>query len=163
TPLANLRNTLQRYKTTATYAPVLLAENLTLAQVARFGVVGLEHPEFEVEVGHLRLYRHSDQTAHVLGYLGEASEKEAQAAGPAPRRGGMVGKKGSEARSASDLRGRTGARVVVVDSRGRLLKEKSTQAAEPGRSLGLTLDLELQQTAERAMGDRVGAVIALDP
>lgn len=163
TPLSDLRATLGRYKTAASYAPVLLAENLTLAQVARFGVVGLEHPEFEVEVGHLRLYRHSDQTAHVLGYLGEASEKEAQSAGPSLLPGEMLGKRGVEARYDGDLRGKNGARVVVVDSRGRLLEEKSTQSAQPGRSVNLTLDLELQQTAERAMGDRVGAVVAMDP
>ena len=45
-------------------------------QVARFGVAGLEYPEFEVEVQHLRLYRHREQTAHILGYLGEASQDE---------------------------------------------------------------------------------------
>ncbi len=165
-PLGDLRTTLARYKTTASYAPVLLAENLTLAQVAHFGVAGLEHPEFEVEVGHLRLYRHSDQTAHVLGYLGEASEREAPAPGAAGAQlqpGEMQGKKGVEARYDSDLRGRNGARVVVVDSRGRLLEEKSTQLAQPGRNINLTLDLELQQTAQRVMGDRVGAVVALDP
>ena len=163
TPLGDLRTTLSRYKTTASYAPVLLAENLTLAQVAHFGVAGLEHPEFEVEVGHLRLYRHSDQTAHVLGYLGEASEHETPPAGPQLLPGEMLGKKGVEARYDGDLRGTNGARVVVVDSRGRLLEEKSTQLAQPGRNLNLTLDLELQQTAQRVMGDRVGAVVALDP
>ena len=162
-PLGDLRTTLSRYKTTASYAPVLLAENLTLAQVAHFGVAGLEHPEFEVEVGHLRLYRHSDQTAHVLGYLGEASEKDAPAAGSPLLPGEMQGRKGVEARYDGDLRGRNGARVVVVDSRGRLLEEKSTQLAQPGKNINLTLDLELQQTAQRVMGDRVGAVVALDP
>ncbi len=161
-PLAELRTTLTRYKTTAAYAPVLLAENLTLSQVARFGVASLEHPEFDVEVGHLRLYRHSDQTAHVLGYLGEASEHDVVPGGTVLS-GEMLGKKGVEARYDAELRGKNGARVVVVDSRGRLLEEKRSQQAQPGSSLTLTLDLDLQQTAERAMGDRVGAVVALDP
>ena len=47
-----------------------------LSEVARFGVEGLDYPEFEVEVQHLRLYRHREQTAHILGYLGEPSLDE---------------------------------------------------------------------------------------
>ena len=45
----------------------LVAEDLSLAEVARFESQALEHPEFEIDAGHLRLYRHGAQTAHVVG------------------------------------------------------------------------------------------------
>jgi penicillin-binding protein 2 len=79
-PLPELTALIESYNSIPDFKPVLLAENLTLAQVARIGVAGLEFPEFEVEIQHLRLYRHREQTAHVLGYLGEATEKEIAAA-----------------------------------------------------------------------------------
>jgi penicillin-binding protein 2 len=160
-PTADLQAVLGRYRTIPDFKPVLLAENLTLAQVARFGVVGLEHPEFEVEVQHLRLYRHGGQTAHVLGYL-----REDVAASPATLSSGdLVGKKGIERTYDTQLRGRDGERVVVVDSRGELLQEYGKKAAVPGRNLTLTLDLTLQQEAARWLDgpEKVGAVVALDP
>jgi penicillin-binding protein 2 len=140
-----------------------MAENLSLGQVARFGVHNLEHPEFEVEVAPLRLYRHAEQTAHVLGYLGEVTPRELAARPGVYAAGDLVGKKGIEQRYDPGLRGRDGEQVAVVDSRGRLLEEYRGELAAAGRSLTLTLDLELQQTAERYMRDKVGAVVALDP
>jgi penicillin-binding protein 2 len=140
---------------------VLLAEGLSLAQVSRFGVAALDFPAFEVEIGHQRLYRQADHLAHVIGYLGEVSSEDLATA--KYRSGELVGKKGIEQRYDETLRGTDGRRVVVVDSRGRPLQEHEKQIARPGKTLRLTIDLALQQSAERALGDNVGAVVALDP
>src|SRR6185295_4349611 len=68
---AELQAIVDRDRAMPGFRPVLLAEHLTLPQVAQVGVEGLEFPEFEVAVQNLRLYRHGPQTAHALGYLGE--------------------------------------------------------------------------------------------
>ncbi len=164
-PLPELAQLVQSYDAIPDFKPVLLAENLTLAQVARLGVAGLEFPEFEIEVEHLRLYRHREQTAHVLGYLGEVAEKEVAASGGAYQAGDLVGKKGVEQTYDQILRGRDGERAVVVDSRGKLLEEYGRREARPGKNLVLTLDLELQQEAARWLTgpEKVGAIVAMDP
>jgi penicillin-binding protein 2 len=164
-PLPELEALIEGYAAIPDFKPVLLAENLTLAQVARLGVAGLEFPEFEVEVQHLRLYRHREQTAHVLGYLGEATEKEIAASEGLYQVGDLVGKKGIEQTYDRVLRGRDGERAVVVDSRGKLLKEYGRREAIPGRNLHLTIDLDLQQEAARWLTgpDKVGAIVAMDP
>src|SRR5215210_7252387 len=164
-PVGDLRQILEGYRGIPAFKPVLLAENLTLSEVARLGVEGLEYPEFEVEVQHLRLYRHREQTAHVLGYLGEATEKEIEAAQGLYEPGDMVGKKGIEQTYDRILRGKDGERAVVVDSRGRLLDEYGRREAEPGRNLVLTLDLDLQQEAARWLTgpEKVGSIVAMDP
>jgi penicillin-binding protein 2 len=164
-PVPELQALLQGYSAIPDFKPVLLAENLTLSQVSRLGVTALEFPEFEVEVQHLRLYRHREQTAHMLGYLGEATEKEIEASEGLYEPGDLVGKKGIEQTYDRILRGEDGERAVVVDSRGRLLDEYGRQEAVPGQNLVLTIDLDLQQEAARWLTgpEKVGAIVALDP
>jgi penicillin-binding protein 2 len=141
--------------------PALVAENLTLAQVARFELAALEHPEFEVDVQQLRLYRHREQTAHVLGYLAEAGPQDL--ATGRYQRGDMIGRRGIESQFEAALRGEDGERVVVVDSRGRAVDEFPAKQPRQGSGLKLAIDLDLQQTAQRLLQDKVGAVVALDP
>lgn len=160
---AELEELLERYRTVPSFTPVLLAENLQLSEVARFGVASLEHPEFEIEARSLRLYRHGEQDAHALGHLGEVSQRQLSAADSPYRPGDMVGKEGIEQAQDAALRGQDGERVVVVDSRRRPVEVYREDPAQPGSSLRLTLDLELQQIAARYMQDKVGAVVALDP
>lgn len=162
---AGLSGLLASYSAVPDFKPVLLAENLTLAQVARFGVAAFEYPEFEIDVEHLRLYRHREQTAHLLGYLGEVTEEEIAAADGRYAMGDLVGKKGVEKTYDEKLRGSDGERVVVVDSRGRLLEEYGRKPAVPGTNLTLTISLDLQQEAARLLEgpEKVGAIVALDP
>lgn len=164
-PVPELTALVESYNAIPDFKPVLLAENLTLGQVSRLGVASLEFPEFEVEIQHLRLYRHREQTAHVLGYLGEATEKEIERSEGRYQPGDLIGKKGVEQRYDEILRGRDGERAVVVDSRGKLLQEYGRREAVPGRNLVLTLDLELQQEAARWLTgpEKVGAIVAMDP
>jgi penicillin-binding protein 2 len=160
-PADRLREELARSARQPDFVPVPIARNLTLAQVSRFSVAALEHPEFDIDVRHLRLYRHGAQTAHVLGYIGEANE--ADLADGRLRPGDLVGKEGVEESYDRELRGADGERVVIVDSRGKTLEEHRREPARPGAALDLTLDLDLQQEAERLMRDKAGAVVALDP
>ncbi|HEX2223428.1 MAG TPA: penicillin-binding protein 2 [Thermoanaerobaculia bacterium] len=164
-PLPELRALMDGYKAVPEFKPVLLAEDLSLSEVARLGVASLEYPEFEVEVQHLRLYRQREQIAHVIGYLGEVTEKEVEESEGHYQPGDMVGKKGVEQTYDKVLRGKDGERVVVVDSRGELLQEYDRTEAVPGQNLNLTLDLELQQEAARWLDgpEKVGAVVAMDP
>lgn len=141
----------------------LVAEDLSLEEVARLEARSLEHPEFEIEVSHVRLYRHGAQTAHLVGYLGEVSEQRLSRSDGELRRGDQVGVVGLEAAFDEELRGTRGERRVVVDHRGRVKREHGRTPAEPGEELPLEIDLRLQQVVARYLEDRVGALVALDP
>jgi penicillin-binding protein 2 len=164
-PVAELQQVLQKYRGVPAFKPVLLAEALPLAEVARFSVEQLSYPEFDIDVQNLRLYRHREQTAHILGYLGEPTLDDIQKSNGAFQPSDMIGKKGIEQTYDADLRGRDGERVVVVDSRGQLLEEYKRIPAVPGKSLNLAIDLDLQQEAARWLDgpEKVGAVVAMDP
>ena len=159
-----LVRSLERHRGAAPDVPVLLAEELELNQVARFEVSVPEHPEFEISASRRRLYRYSDQTAHLLGYLSEptAAERERD---PTLVAGDMIGRSGLEFLRDRTLRGTAGERTVVVDSRGRLVSDEDVARTDAvaGESVRLTVDLRLQQEAQRLLGDRVGAIVALDP
>jgi len=161
-PDGELEQPFDRKTLESSVRPVVLAEDLSLGEVARFEAAGLEHPEFEVEVLLRRFYRHGSQTAHLLGYIGEASEHHLAARADL-KVGDLVGIRGAERRYDASLRGKEGRRVIVVDTRGKFVAEHLRVPAERGEDLQLTLDLDLQQEAERFFQGRVGSVVALDP
>ncbi len=159
----DLEQVLERARTVPDFQPIVLAKGLSLAQVSRFGVASLEHPEFEVDIGHQRVYRYAGQTAHVLGYLGEVNEGDLKDPKQGLLPGDLVGRRGIEAAYDSRLRGQDGERIVVVDSRGKALEELGRKVARPGQDLKLSIDLELQTRAASLLADKVGAIVALDP
>ncbi len=158
-----LEETLDGYGSRSMFQPVLIAEELTLEQVSRLSISALEYPEFEIEVGHQRLYRFGQTTSHLLGYLGEVSQKDLQNSDNQYNPGDLIGRKGVEQTYDGELRGEDGERVITVDSRGRLKEENRLEPATPGRELDIALDLELQQEAASFLEGKEGAVIALDP
>ena len=159
---ADLASDLESRKREGRVGPLPLAEDLTLSEVAQFEAFGLEHPEFEVDVQLRRFYRHGSQTAHVLGYIGEASRTQVERSSDL-RPGDLVGVKGTERSYDGRLRGVKGRRVVIVDNRNHLVEEHLRVPAERGEDLQLTLDLDLQQEAQRFFEGKAGSAVALDP
>jgi len=74
-----------------------------------------------------------------------------------------VGKSGVEATYDALLRGVDGSRDVIVNSHGREIGHLGQTLAQPGKDLKLTIDLDIQMAAERAMEGKTGAIIAMDP
>lgn len=159
--LESLREVFNRRRGKSGIFPVQLSSDLSFAQVARIEATSLEHPEFEVEVQLRRFYRHGEQAAHVLGYIGEASQTILDRRSDL-RSGDEIGIKGTESTYDDRLRGSDGSRVIVVDSRGRMMEEYQSVPATHGVDLQLTLDVQLQQEAERYFQDRVGSAIVMN-
>jgi penicillin-binding protein 2 len=82
---------------------------------------------------------------------------------PSIQRGDLVGKVNLEKAWDAELRGQPGGQQVEVDALGRRVRVLEEVSDVPGDTLVLTLDRDLQEEAERALGDRTGAVVALDP
>ena len=74
-----------------------------------------------------------------------------------------VGRRGVEAFYERLLHGDVGHRRVEVDVRGRVIRELELSAPEKGGDLRLHLDSRLQFLAHTALGDRRGAVVAIEP
>ena len=145
------------------FQPVVLKPSATLEDVAFVESHRTEYPELDLEQVSQRLYPKQEAAAAMLGYVGEVSEEAIAKSGSLYRPGDVVGKFGVEAQYDAVLAGRDGMRRVVVNSRGQEVGSMTAINALPGRDLRLTVDLDLQMTAEAALGDQPGAVVALDP
>jgi penicillin-binding protein 2 len=142
----------------------MLKEGLTMAEVAFVETHRSQLPELELMHSQRRLYPQDGLGAHVLGYVSEISDAELdQDEFMFYEPGAEIGKAGIERQYNDILTGTDGRRLVEVDSSGRERKLFGTVEAKPGRSIRLTLDLDLQVVAELAMNNRKGAVVALDP
>jgi penicillin-binding protein 2 len=162
--LEQLRATLRHYRAAPGYQPIPIKQDITDDEEAFIEAHRNELPELETIDEEHRLYPRDGFAAHLIGYVGEVSEEDLNN----PRYayyepGDVVGKAGIEQTYDELLRGQDGSRDVFVDSHGREVGNRGTQHAIPGQDLRLTIDNDLQRAAELALGNRSGAIVAMDP
>jgi penicillin-binding protein 2 len=162
--LEQLSATLRRYRAAPGYQPIPIKQDVTADEQAFIEAHRNELPELETIDEERRLYPRDGFAAHLIGYVGEVSEQmlnDSRYAAYEP--GDVVGKAGVEETYDELLRGQDGSRDVIVDSHGREVGYLGIQHATPGQDLKLTIDIDLQRTAELALGNANGAVVAMDP
>ncbi len=108
-----------------------------------------------------RYYPEGSLAAHVMGYIGEATAEDLKAHPEYPM-GMIVGQMGIEASSNKQIAGVWGDRLIEVNSQNQELRLMGETPPKPGESLQLTIDFKMQKAAEEALGNRRGAVVALD-
>jgi penicillin-binding protein 2 len=163
-PETEIRGRLERSRQTRPFEPVRLLRDAPKRVVAMVEENRLDLPGVIIEVEPVRHYLYGSLAPHALGYLGEINADElTTAVWSGYRMGDLIGKAGVERIYDRLLRGHDGRLRVEVDARGRPLRTLGTDPSHPGRSLILTIDLDVQQAAEAALGDRVGAVAVVDP
>ncbi len=159
-----VRERLKKFAGTAQYQPIYLKEDITPDELAFIESHRNELPELDTIMAHRRLYPRNGFMAHLVGYVGEVSEQMLnQARWELYNPGDVVGKSGVELQYNQVLMGKNGSRQVLVNSKGKEVGELDQKPAIPGHNLKLTLDIDLQIAAEEAMGDKNGAMIAMDP
>jgi penicillin-binding protein 2 len=162
--LEQLRATIRHFRAAPGYQPIPIKTEVTPDEEAFIEAHRNELPELETIDEERRLYPRDGFASHLIGYVGEVSEdmlNDPRYAAYEP--GDVVGKAGVEETYDQLLRGQDGARDVVVDSHGREVGILGTQHSVPGQDLRLTIDNDLQKAAELALGDREGAIVAMDP
>ncbi|MGB8700917.1 MAG: penicillin-binding protein 2 [Thermosynechococcaceae cyanobacterium] len=147
-------------------SPSLLrvARGISFSQVVALEEHRSELIGVEVDNEATRYYPNGELGAQVLGYIGEITGEELdKGKDKGYRLGDVIGKMGIEAAYESELRGTWGGQQVEVDGSGRIVGILGQKPSLPGKDITLTLDLDVQQAAEKALGDRPGAIVAMDP
>ncbi|MEF8712844.1 MAG: penicillin-binding protein 2 [Accumulibacter sp.] len=141
---------------------------LSEEEVARFAANRYLFPGVEVKARLFRQYPLGPIAAHAIGYINrinkrdlEIIEENEQAANY--KGTDHIGKTGLEQKYEYQLHGQTGYEQVEIDAGGRAIRSLSRTAPVQGNNLTLTLDIKLQEMAEKAFGDRRGALVAIEP
>ena len=142
-----------------TYEQVVIKGELTSREITLLEEHLKDLPGLSLDLQPMRHYLYNSSAVHVLGYVGEVSEKQLKQGkykGLPP--GSIVGKEGLEFVYDSVLRGKTGRKTEEVDVRGKVIRELAGQAPVSGKGLVLTIDFALQQDLERVMDKQLTAL-----
>ncbi|QVL16622.1 penicillin-binding protein 2 [Pseudomonas qingdaonensis] len=146
------------------FEPVTLMFGLSEEQIALIAVNQFRLPGLDVEPQFIREYPMGAHFAHSVGYVGRINEKEAKTLDATEYRGTQsIGKTGIEHFYEAQLHGQVGYEEVETNAQGRIMRVLRHHDPVPGKNITLSLDAHLQLAAEKALGDRRGSVVALDP
>ncbi|OCR02425.1 penicillin-binding protein 2 [Oscillatoriales cyanobacterium USR001] len=141
--------------------PVRISQDINVATFLSLSEQADNLQGMEIRSESSRNYPNNELAGHVLGYIGEASLEQIKA-NPKYPMGMVVGQMGVERIANSTLEGVWGNRLIEVNAKGEELEELGVISPTAGKPVKLTLDLEMQKTAEKYLGERLGAVVALD-
>ena len=160
----DLENFHKKVNRSRPYEPVPLRFRLTENERALLAVNRFRLPGVVVEAQLLRHYPYGELFSHALGYVGRISEEEVQALDETDYRGTFyVGKVGVEKFYEDILHGDVGYQNVESNAHGRVLRVLERFLPVTGKDLTLSLDYRVQLAAFDALGDRRGAVVAINP
>ncbi len=162
-PQAEMEKTLQQSAVNPS-SLIRIARNLNEAQVTALKEYENELPGVKINTEAVRYYPHGKELAHILGYTREITAEQLQKKkDQGYRLGDVMGQMGIEKAYEKLLRGEWGGQQIEVDGSGKPLRVLGTKQAKSGNDLHLTIDLKIQIAAEKALGNRNGAIVAIDP
>jgi len=155
------------------FKPVTLKLRLSDEEIANFAIQRPRFPGVDFQPRLIRHYPYGEATAHAVGYVGALSKEDLQRLGGAQYAGtAHTGKTGVESRYEEQLHGQVGYNNVVTNAHGRQVPNDSRELADtlpdneapvPGDDIYLSIDLDLQLAATKALQGERGAVVAIDP
>lgn len=165
---AHLRRFRELLAENRSFATVPLKSHLSDKEVAILAANLYRLPGAEVKARLFRNYPYGDEFSHSIGYIGRINDRELAGLKRDGRlddyRGSEhIGKTGLELQYENLLHGKPGYEEIETDAYGRAVKVLGRVAPVPGDDLQLNLDQELQHVADQALGDRKGALVAINP
>ena len=155
------------------FKPVSLNLRLTDEEIANFAIQRPRFPGVDFQPRLIRHYPHGEAIAHAVGYIAALSKSDLQRLDRSQYAGtAHTGKTGVENSYESNLHGDVGHNNVVTNALGRRVPAESSgfldalptnESPAPGDDVYLSLDLDLQLLATKALEGRRGAVVAIDP
>lgn len=141
---------------------------LTDEEAARLSVHLREFKGVEVNSRTFREYPYGKLTSHFLGYIGRISDKdkemlEEEGLTALYRGSTHIGKSGLEKYYEHQLHGIPGYQEVEKDAYGNIVRILKNVPSKMGQTLRLGMDIRMQQEADRILGDRRGALVAINP
>ena len=161
--ISNLLTSIREASGQPRYMPILLQEDIDWQTLVYIENHHFELPGVRVEAVPSRDYLYGNMASHLIGYLGQINKEELENRKANKYQGGdLIGKMGIEKLFEKELRGEKGYRYLEVDVLGFEQQILRHQDPLPGNDLQLTIDTDLQLTAEKALEGVGGAVVVMD-
>jgi len=146
------------------YERLVIAQNLSQEQIARFSVESDRWPGLSIEARLMRFNLFGPIFSHALGYVGQISLEEIEdSVNFSYPLSFQIGKSGVEKSYEEQMRGGIGYKTVEVDVHGKEIRELTRVIPKKGSDIYLALDKDLQELARNELAGRKGAIVALDP
>ncbi len=146
------------------FVPIRLKEGLPFGEVAYIESRRSDFRGLIIEVEVSREYIYGDVGSHLIGYLGKLNPSQSK--DPALKEippDTFIGQWGVELLFDKSLRGTLGKRVIEVDALGREIRLLQEKPPIKGKDITLSIDINLQEEAEKAFGEKAGALVAIKP
>ena len=147
------------------YTAIEVASNVPFQVISNIAENSFDLPGVSRRSKPIRNYVETGSLAHIVGYVGDITKEELKVLyNKGYTNTSIIGKTGIEKQYDELLQGKPGSESHTVDVKGRLVSEEPVITPPiSGRDLILTLDTKIQTLAEKALGERVGAVVVLKP
>lgn len=150
------------------YEKIPLKLKLTPDEASRLAAQLYRFKGVEINARTFREYPFGSLTAHFLGYIGRISDHDMTKLTETNRaiayRGTThIGKSGLESYYEEQLHGKPGYQEVEKDAAGNIIRVIRSEPPQTGQTLRLSMDIRLQQEADRLMGNKRGAMVAINP
>lgn len=152
---------MDRARKTPSFVPVEVVSDLSWRDVARIEVHLPDLPGVSISEQDSRSYPLGAATAHVIGYVGQPSEKDVENDTLARLPGFKVGKVGIEKVLHDRLKGQAGKVDVEVNVTGREVRELKKDPAKAGERVRLTLDGGFQRFVQERLASEKSASAAV--
>ncbi len=136
--------------------PYTLANDITAETMYRILENNDRFPGVDVSTVPVREYVSGETACHIIGSVGPIYAEEYESlAEKGYSYNDTVGKSGIEAAAESYLRGKSGTRVLIKNSGGTVTSEEEATPPTPGQTVILSIDSNLQQTAQNALDKKI--------
>jgi penicillin-binding protein 2 len=163
---AQIERVLSDMRQRPAFVPVTVVEHLTWKQFSQVALNAPILPGVITEEGMTRHYPQREDLAHVIGYVGPVSDYDLANTDDTdpllqiPKF--QIGKSGIEKAIEGSLRGSAGTRRIEVNSLGRVMRELSRIEGVEGTDIQLTLNLDLQNYAQRRLDGESASAVVMD-
>jgi len=144
---------------------LIISENLTWNQFSKVNFYLHELVGAKPVLSVVRSYPYTDNYAHVLGYVAQASESDLINNETIKKNyvpGLRVGKTGLEKTFENDLIGTNGIQRYEVNAYGKRINQIDYKEGEKGKDIKLTIDTEIQKLSNELLKERAGSISVMD-
>lgn len=150
------------------FESIPIRTHLNEIEAAKFAVNHYRFPGVEIKSRLFRHYPLGKTASHMIGYIGRINDKDLEnleKSGELSNYKGSdhIGKSGLEQYYENYLHGTTGFQQVEIDADGHAVRVLSSNPPIPGDNIVLSADIKMQEIAEKAFGERRGAMVAINP